>query len=99
MIYELAKELKEAGFLQGGKGNWIGPPEALSWRHADRVYQPTLSELIEACRLQPQQSFDLSTGNDGGSSWKAQALGGKYVGMGKAPEEAVAHLWLALQMT
>jgi hypothetical protein len=99
MTYELAKELKEAGFLQGGKGNWIGPPEALSWRHADRVYQPTLSELIEACRLQPQQSFELHMGNYCGSSWKAQALGGKYVGMGKTPEEAVAHLWIALQMT
>jgi hypothetical protein len=45
MTYELARELKEAGFSQGGKGHWIGPPEALTWRYDDRVYQPTLSEL------------------------------------------------------
>ena len=97
MTYELAKELKEAGFSQGGKGSWIGPPEALTWRHTDRVYQPTLSELIEACRFRPQQSFELSTGANSESGWKAQTLGGKYVAMGGTPEEAVARLWLALQ--
>jgi hypothetical protein len=49
MIYELAKQLKDAGFAQGGKGAWIVSPDNLVSRHEDRVYVPTLEELIEAC--------------------------------------------------
>src|SRR4051794_2773038 len=47
--YELAYELKEAGFFQGGKGTWTFPRDKLVTRQSDRVYAPTLEELIEAC--------------------------------------------------
>ena len=46
--YELAKQLKEGGFPQAGDGKWIGPADSLVWRSADRVYVPTLEELIGA---------------------------------------------------
>jgi hypothetical protein len=47
--YELAKILMDAGFPQSGKGRLIGSPNKLVWRSDDRVYVPTLEELIEAC--------------------------------------------------
>jgi hypothetical protein len=49
MDYELAKSLMDAGFPQIGKGSLIGSPNKLVWRSGDRVYVPTLEELIEAC--------------------------------------------------
>jgi hypothetical protein len=49
MDYELAKSLMDAGFPQIGKGSLIGPLDKLVWRSGDRVYVPTLEELIEAC--------------------------------------------------
>jgi hypothetical protein len=50
MDYELAKSLMDAGFPQIGKGRLIGSLEKLVWRSSDRVYVPTLEELIDACR-------------------------------------------------
>jgi hypothetical protein len=47
--YELAKSLMDAGFPQMGKGSSIGSPDKLVWRISDRVYVPTLEELIDAC--------------------------------------------------
>ena len=47
MNYELARRLKDAGFPQGGKGNWVLPPESIVVRHSDRVYVPSLEEIIE----------------------------------------------------
>ena len=49
MDYELAKSLMDAGFPQIGKGSLIGSLDKLVWRSGDRVYVPTLEELIEAC--------------------------------------------------
>ena len=49
MDYELAKALAEAGYPQGGKGKWVWPPDKLVTSSSDRVYVPTLGELIEAC--------------------------------------------------
>jgi hypothetical protein len=46
--YELAKSLMDAGFPQIGKGSSIGPLDKLVWRISDRVYVPTLEELIDA---------------------------------------------------
>jgi hypothetical protein len=47
--YELAKSLMDAGYPQIGKGSSIGSPDKIVWRISDRVYVPTLEELIEAC--------------------------------------------------
>src|SRR6476661_8877450 len=49
MDYDLAESLMNAGFPQLGKGRLIGSPNKLVWRSGDRVYVPTLEELIEAC--------------------------------------------------
>ena len=49
MDYELAMELKDAGFPQSGTGGWTYAPDKLVTRPNDRVYVPTLEELIEAC--------------------------------------------------
>lgn len=87
MDYELAKELKDAGFRQDleRKPIWVRDLDGTM------LTLPTLSELIEACR----GSFFRLTYADG---WEASSdSGGKwtYVG-GLTPEEAVAYLWLAL---
>jgi len=49
MNYELAKQLYDAGFPQQGFGRWVGNPDQVIWRAGDRVYVPTLEELIKAC--------------------------------------------------
>jgi hypothetical protein len=49
MNYELAKELKDAGFPQEGNGARIAPPDKIVVRRDDFAYAPTLEELIEAC--------------------------------------------------
>lgn len=92
MDYELASELRDAGFPQTGKGNRIGPSDNLIWRSSDRVYNPILSELIEACG----NEFDnLSRFCPTGTPW-FQARGSGKLENGSTPEEAVARLWLAL---
>lgn len=99
MDYKLAKELKDAGFLQDGTGKFIYDEEnpspfgefANSQRHLGMkhfVKIPTLSELIDACG----DRFDsLAKIN---SRWVAR--GYNYDDFEETPEEAVANLYLAL---
>src|SRR5437879_2677349 len=70
MNYALAKERQEAGFPQGGDGKWIHSPDQLVARKADRIYVPTLSELIEACRF-AFRSLTLLTSRKG---WKLSGI-------------------------
>lgn len=95
--YELAKELKDAGF-----------PKSQLWKEApngdefvfvddDSRAVPTLSELIEACGKKVDGKFFRLEANP--HSWTAE-----YVRFGMCqftfqmptPEEAVARLYLAL---
>ena len=98
MNYELAKELSDAGFLQMGKGDWIGPPDALVWRSADKLYAPTLADLIEACG----DEFDClerdveAVGEKNDVYWCAYAHRLEVGSVGQDAETAVARLWLAL---
>ena len=98
MDYKLAKELKDAGFPQTGRGA----------THVDCicdwypiVYVPTLSELIEACgegfqRLD-KQKLVMSKNNYWAYSSKLDNAHTDRIGTkGKTPEESVAKLWLAL---
>lgn len=102
--YELAKQLKDAGFPQVkeptyGQGYWY------SENGGEGVYIPTLSELIGACG----DWFFRLTQIEDGKSWVAGGVtpGYKwknsdrqpitYLGLGPTPEEAVAKLWLELQ--
>jgi hypothetical protein len=107
MNYDLAKELKDAGFYQPdmvavdgtrnlkglGKGEWQS-------QHGEPLtYIPTLEELIEACG---DTSFILGRtakrGPNNFSDWSAQAYDSKTrtFADGATPTEAVARLWLAL---
>ena len=101
MNYELAKELKDAGFPQkpDGLGRWIDnfgqTYSAFAQANIKDALIPTLSELIEACgdgyfKLEHTQCV-----------WHATTglVDGKPYGQGSTPEEAVARLWLALIKT
>lgn len=93
MDYKLVRELRDAGFAEGGKGTWIYPLDALVTRSSDRVYAPTLEELIEACGddFHDLQNFNWKYGGWGVSSKRTGIQ--KF---GDTPTEAVARLWLAL---
>jgi hypothetical protein len=88
--YELAKSLMDAGFPQIGKGRLIGSPDKLVWRSGDRVYVPTLEELIDACGT---NFGSLDKRHDG---WLASANYEQSC-FAETPAAAVARLWLALQ--
>ena len=96
--YQLAQELRDAGFPQSGRGTQIGPSDKLVWRAGDRVYIPTLSELIDACgeRFWMLEAHNLEAGNWHASGYGADKIQGAY---GSSPDEAVARLWLALVKT
>lgn len=93
MNYELALKLKKAGFPQNIKRGDLFPYASDDTR--EKVYMPTLSELIEAC------GNDFRWLKARGDSWLAQ---GRLHPVGKreprcygsTPEEAVANLWLEL---
>lgn len=91
MTYELAKELKDAGFPQG-------LPRGLN-----DVYFPTLSEIIEACgdRFVKLEKSTRQTGErEISDCWVAMGLlqePKEYIArQGATPEESVARLWLLL---
>ena len=90
MDYELAKSLMDSGFPQIGKGRLIGSPDKLVWRSGDRVYVPTLEELIDACG----KNFGSLDKQPGG--WRASANYDQSC-FAETPADAVARLWLALQ--
>ncbi len=86
-------ELKDAGFPQTGEGRWIVNHAALVSR--DRVYSPTLEELVEACVGHDGFYAVAKVGRDEGQ-WSAIGHAGTPRGLGATPAEAVARLWLAL---
>lgn len=92
MDYELAKQLEQAGFPQAGQGRWIGPADQLIWRAGEKVYVPTLEELIEAL---PAGVLRLTRyPNTYGAAY------GEYMDQtanGRTAGEALARLWLANQ--
>jgi hypothetical protein len=96
MDYELAKELEDAGFPQGGQGSFVVPPDKIVVRREDRVYCPTLSELIEACggHFGILQRIGLTKWIAHGAPTDARPFYGDATG--SSAEEAVARLWLAL---
>ncbi len=95
MNYELAKELKDAGFPQKEKGTLlfkegIRLTDTQEYWNENSAYAPTLSELIEACGdgfIQLERLPDR---------WMCYFINDRGWTEGKTPEEAVARLWLAL---
>ena len=95
MKYELAKELKEAGFPQIIKDTqYTGALECghCGYFMKGEVHIPTLSELIEACG----KYIELSNGDVRFKDWYASAGKAGEEIEGKTPEEAVARLYIAL---
>jgi len=106
MPYELAKQLKDAGFPQDRKRGWFVFRDPKAPDAHFQAYIPTLSELIEACgddfvRL---TRYTYSGGKIGWYASPKAFLGFQQVAPeehladfhGSTPEEAVAHLFLAL---
>ena len=96
MNYDLGKQLRDAGFPQGGKGAWAFPPDAVLARTNDRVYLPTLSDLIEACG-----NVFHALRRSAHGRWQAFSAtdreGVMEIGVGDTPDDAVARVWLTLR--
>ena len=108
MNYELAQELKDAGFpnikdLQHRQGREFILPDGsvpvYSLGNAENVkgwFVPILEELIEAC----SKNFDRLLAYHDTGDWEATSEkdsdGFCKSASGKTPTEAVARLWLAL---
>lgn len=86
MTYELAKELKDAGFPQN-------MPQMDGW-----PCKPTLSELIEECgkAMYGMYRADVLWHATGGKDVDDDRFMITFEEDGSTPEEAVARLWLAL---
>jgi hypothetical protein len=99
--YELAKQLKMEGFLQGGKGDDLWDDSGEIDEEGHMAYAPTLDELIEACG-ERFGSLGRDWLDDVGRFWCAidrgreQRVPPRVECTGSTPTEAVARLWLAL---
>lgn len=97
--YELAKQLKDAGFPQKGKGETLTTvPPGQPANEDYEVYCPTLSELIEACGDRFGSLVRHANGN-----WRASEASHtdthfilKKFADATTPDVAVALLWLEL---
>lgn len=99
MNYELAKQVKDAGFPHkhinhGGNDGYDEYCEDQEFLGGEDICIPKLSELIEACgddfwKLIKEHEYQNWAGISRENTQK--------VTLGSTPEEAVARLWLALQ--
>jgi len=103
MNYELAKQLKDAGFPQISENvlRNISLEEEMNrqliGQESNYICNPTLSELIEACG----DRFDaLIKDTEVKGDWVATAENGDNDNLvsqtSSTPEESVANLWLAI---
>ena len=98
ITFELARELKEAGYPQGRQvSSWITSTGAKLWIEPTRLkpgeyaYIPDLSELIESCG---DKFMNLHRNANG--VWETYTIMVSEVILGDTPEKAVARLWIAL---
>lgn len=100
MTYELALELKNAGFpqkdtIKGWRLHKQGTPKDGSYENYHHISCPTLSELIEACG---EDFTSLHSPKFANPTWIANGKYDPYIqGEGSTHEEAVARLWLSLK--
>lgn len=102
MTYELAKQLKEAGFPQKDidcEDRWVCCIHSNYFTsdgdRNDTPYQPTLSELIEACEESIHGILMIDKFGAGVKRAKCTTPDIDWI-QGSSNEEAVAKLWLAL---
>jgi hypothetical protein len=110
ITYELAKQLKDAGFPQTFPYGYFfieSEPEkdlchnamGMSVKDEEKfalISIPTLSELIEACSQKMSIDIHIPVIGSVGKPI-AQGTYEPISGTGETPEEAVVNLWLALQ--
>lgn len=105
--YELAKQLKDAGFQGKFATNYrydsFSTPPDDNTTNGESLYYPTLEELIEACpQLWKGMAFDLIVVEGEWIAWyepsdqKVVSKSQTAEGLGKTPAEAVANLLLIL---
>ncbi|SRR6266567_123296 len=111
MNYDLAQELKDAGFpnikdLQHRQGREFILPDGsvpvYSLGDAERVndwFIPILEELIEACGEKFNRLLAYHDTGDWEATSEENSDGFFKSASGKTPTEAVARLWLALHST
>lgn len=113
MNYELAKQLKEAGFPQREANNTGKFPQYTGYGCGfvypatgglEEAYVPTLDELIEACPKKKDFALHELTNGKYAASILAHnpeteiVFGANRMSeLGSTPKEAVARLWLALK--
>lgn len=90
LTYKQCKELKDVGFLQNEDGSGY-MMSALVDGTIEWVYNPSLSELIEACGGEAKALIQ----QDNKTMWEYAVDGTGAIG--KTPEEAVQKLYLALK--
>lgn len=98
--YELAKELKEAGFpqkLHDKNVVMLNSSGEVEMKLPDicLIANPTLSELIESFPNKEHNEFYMLSKNHNREGWFA-TNGWGISTEGSSPEEAVAKLWLEL---
>ncbi len=89
MNYQLAKQLKDAGFPQGVKEDHR--PELVKKLIENDVFLPSLEDLVDACGPSDNYTVTLNMWGD-----FTTAIKGKHLESGDTPIEAVAKLWLKL---
>lgn len=110
--YELAKQLKDAGFPQishafytvvEGEKPMYGHLTEICTEPFKSVAAPSLEQLIEACGgvFERLSRTDYTKEPKSIEEWEAYSIYIKkddtsFIGYGKTPEEAVANLWLEL---
>lgn len=90
--YELAQELKDAGFPQP-IDDYEGYFVVDERNDEEDIYQPTLSELISACGEEFHSIVSTGNGFKAFSSVKDSISSTEIV---STPEEALFYLWTAL---
>ncbi len=102
MTYELAKELKDARFWEQdflihrdwGRSDFVWLPSNEITKHdREKLWIPTLEELMEACG--GNEGFVLDEQYTDVEGWW-NAKNNHESAQGSTPAEAVANLWLAL---
>ena len=113
MDYNLAKRLKDAGFPQGEEPFCVKASKIEVDKKGNQIryYLPTLSELIETLHLKKDAGFWFYLSFENGTGlWRAERSGlgtkdecnrgvvSRIVEEGKTPEEAVASLYIKLNV-
>lgn len=94
--YNLAKELKDAGFPQSGDDGRFYNAYPSDGGKGASVYYPTLEELIEACGRHDFKLRQTYSAYENKTFYVVEIPGDDDMERCDTPTEAVARLWLAL---